>query len=548
MALKNLNGLNKPASFLIILFCFLVSGLAHAQKPGAYYWGDADGNGIIEIPDLIALNTVLGNFGSDDTVNYNGYPQSRYRQDLDGNGIMEIPDLIVLNGWIPGNFSSRPGNPDQLLLDGDTHLTLNMGDSITLSAYAISPVTAGSQVRTGFGVIFKIDASSTCTTAQIYGYDVAGGLTVNAWRSNSAYRYTLKPGAPDNGRARVRVNTNGCSGGQSVVIQVYIPDDSEAGVVLGRFPVKLSALQKIYLNVAALHDYWVANTVLRYSTPAGRANHVAVSTGTEMITWGGFDGLSHLYTGGRYNPATDAWIPTSTTDAPSGRELAAAVWTGTMMIVGGGFDGAAFLNNGSRYNPATDSWDETTTTNAPAGRYYHTAVWSGTEMIVWGGWDINTPYSHIGGKYNPTTDSWTATTTTNAPSAREYHTAVWTGTYMVVWGGNTGLGVRLNTGGKYNPSTSSWTATSTTGVPSPRDQHTAVWTGTLMIVSGGYPWTNTGGRYNPSADSWTATTTINALAGGRQNQTAVWTGTEMIIWGGSGSEGEYLNTGGRYVP
>jgi hypothetical protein len=58
------------------------------------------------------------------------------------------------------------------------------------------------------------------------------------------------------------------------------------------------------------------------------------------------------------------------------------------MIVWGGFqDHVGHLNTGGRYNPGTDSWTATSTTNAPTGREWHTAVWadSENEMIVWGG-------------------------------------------------------------------------------------------------------------------------------------------------------------------
>ena len=48
---------------------------------------------------------------------------------------------------------------------------------------------------------------------------------------------------------------------------------------------------------------------------------------------------------------------------------------------------AAYLNTGGRYNPSTDSWTATSTTNAPTARVTHTAVWTGSEMIVWGGTD-----------------------------------------------------------------------------------------------------------------------------------------------------------------
>jgi hypothetical protein len=66
---------------------------------------------------------------------------------------------------------------------------------------------------------------------------------------------------------------------------------------------------------------------------------------------------------------------------PDSRELHTAVWTGTEMIVWGG---DVNFDTGGRYNPSTDSWIATSTTNAPTARADHIAVWTGTEMIVWG--------------------------------------------------------------------------------------------------------------------------------------------------------------------
>src|SRR5207247_4901423 len=112
-----------------------------------------------------------------------------------------------------------------------------------------------------------------------------------------------------------------------------------------------------------------------------------------------------------------------------------AVWNSSKMIVSGGFN-ASFLNTGRRYNPTTNSWTATSTTNAPAARIYHTAVWSGSEMIIWGGSSNSGSISlNDGGRYNPGTNSWTATSTTNAPAAAKLQTAVWTGNEMIVWGG-----------------------------------------------------------------------------------------------------------------
>src|SRR5262249_44473127 len=77
----------------------------------------------------------------------------------------------------------------------------------------------------------------------------------------------------------------------------------------------------------------------------------------------------------------DSWTATSTNNAPAGRGDHTAVWTGSEMIVWGGRLGFSVLNTGGRYDPATDSWTATSTTNAPAARSLHTAVWTGTEMI-----------------------------------------------------------------------------------------------------------------------------------------------------------------------
>ena len=286
--------------------------------------------------------------------------------------------------------------------------------------------------------------------------------------------------------------------------------------------------------------------------PAGRNTHTAVWTGTEMIVWGGY-GSATYNTGGRYNPSADSWRPTSLgANVPTARNRHTAVWTGTEMIVWGGYDGANYLNTGGRYNPSTDSWKPTSLgTNVPAVRYQYTAVWTGTEMIVWGGYD-SVNYLNTGGRYDPSADTWAATSTgANVPVARAGQSAVWTGTEMVVWGGyGSGTGY-LNTGGRYNPSTNVWRSTSTgANVPSGRDQHTAAWTGMEMIVWGGYDgsaWFNTGGRYNPTSDTWAATSTGANVPSGRDQHTAVWSGTEMIVWGGTASSG-FFDSGGRYNP
>ena len=199
------------------------------------------------------------------------------------------------------------------------------------------------------------------------------------------------------------------------------------------------------------------------NAPFARHLHTAVWTGSEMIVWGGLGGFVGLNTGERYwtPPAGSTPTPTPTPN----------------------------FNTGARYNPDTDSWIATSTTNAPTGRDGHTAVWTDNEMIVWGG-ESSSGNLNTGGRYNPGADSWTPTSTTNAPEARSFHTGVWTDSEMIVWGGGS------NTGGRYNPSTDSWMPTSTTNAPEPRYSHTGVWTGANMIVWGGINQVelNTGGK------------------------------------------------------
>jgi hypothetical protein len=116
-----------------------------------------------------------------------------------------------------------------------------------------------------------------------------------------------------------------------------------------------------------------------------------------------------------------------------------------MIVWGGADESFNYSNTGGKYNPGTNSWATTSTTNAPAARGHHTAVWNGTEMIIWGGMSFN--YLNTGGRYDPSNDSWTATSRTNAPAGRQKHTAVWNGNEMIVWGGFSGSVLR--TGGRY---------------------------------------------------------------------------------------------------
>ena len=144
-------------------------------------------------------------------------------------------------------------------------------------------------------------------------------------------------------------------------------------------------------------DTW-APTSTGSNVAAPRYNHSGVWTGRQMIVWGGHSGSMPLNTGGRYDPATNTWAPTSTgVDVPDARSVHTAIWTGTELVVWGGASGVnSPVATGGRYNPATDTWIATSTgANVPSPRYDQTAVWTGSEMIAWGG----EPPTATGGLY-----------------------------------------------------------------------------------------------------------------------------------------------------
>ena len=183
---------------------------------------------------------------------------------------------------------------------------------------------------------------------------------------------------------------------------------------------------------------WTATSTT--NVPSLRAGHTAFWTGNEMIVWGGLDDNFNVFnTGGRYNPGTNSWIATSISNAPEGRFSHTAVWTGSEMIVWGGtldlFNNTA-TNTGGRYNPGTNNWMATTTTNPPEARDGHRAVWSGSEMIVWGGFSDLAPfYLNTGGRYcapsgspTPTATPTATATATATPTSTPTPTPTATGT------------------------------------------------------------------------------------------------------------------------
>ncbi|TET31757.1 MAG: hypothetical protein E3J72_21665 [Planctomycetota bacterium] len=318
------------------------------------------------------------------------------------------------------------------------------------------------------------------------------------------------------------------------------------------------------LNTGGIYDP-ETDSWLQVSTgidcPSPRSLHTAVWAGSKMVIWGGLfqdNGNSIILGNGSvYDPETNSWFATSINgDCPSPRFSHIAVSTGSQMIIWGGVGNQSQFNDGAVFDPNLNTWTKINNGNeCPSARYVHTGVWTGTDMIIWGG-IAGGSSTHTGAVYNPGNDSWSSTSESNGPRLRWGHTAVWTGNEMIIWGVDVIAPGVKTPGGVYDPVLNIWKATSTLGAcPTDRSCHTAVSIGGKMIVWGGssiggpYEEVGSGGVYNPEDDRWEPTSMDGDCPVKRSYHTAISTGSTMIIWGGAGgTENISTNTGGIFTP
>jgi N-acetylneuraminic acid mutarotase len=302
----------------------------------------------------------------------------------------------VLETWSPTSISGAPSprvgptalwTGNLMLLWGSKSGFLNSGGRYDPIADTWTPIsTTGPTPRAGSTVVW------TGTRMVVWGgYDNQVGLTNTGGiynPTNDSWTSTSTTGAPSARWDHTAVWT-----GSRMV--VWGGDTSIA------FPSQ-------YTNTGGRYNPQ-NNTWASLSTqgaPAGRIDHTAIWTGSRMIVWGGTTDSALFYTGGLYNPQSNSWSPMTTTNAPRARKQHRAIWTGTQMVVWGGIGnfivyppGLNFRSDrgtGGRYDPATDSWRPTSLMDAPVSRYGHSAVWTGTQMIVWGGLDEG--YMNSGGR------------------------------------------------------------------------------------------------------------------------------------------------------
>lgn len=271
--------------------------------------------------------------------------------------------------------------------------------------------------------------------------------------------------------------------------------------------------------------------------PRPVCNHTAVWTGEAVLFWGGDEAFAKeddgyqpvpplgRADGGIYDPVADQWRPLPS--APlAGRFDHVAVWTGTEMLVFGGRDATDAFGDGAAFDPRTGTWRKLASQGAPVGRSSPGAAWTGHELIVVGGRGPEGQPRDDAFAYDPTTDAWRPL---GKLTPRDEPTAVWTGEELVVWGGverdAATKGERLVDG--------RWKPLANAGAPPVRPQQVVTWAGTRLVVWGGREpddsLTKDGARWDPAADAWMPTSTTNAHA--RFVQGAVFTGEVVAVLG-----------------
>ncbi len=256
-----------------------------------------------------------------------------------------------------------------------------------------------------------------------------------------------------------------------------------------------------------------------------------------MIVWGGSQDSDNEYdSGGRYDPASDSWTPTSVAgywQRASANQT--SIWTGNELIYWG-FDGGndSGPGHGIVFNPTTGAWTSTSLSSAPAGlrRNPHGGLDRHGDDRLGRGWirgsvsrrpvGATTRYS-TPGRRSPTSDD---------PSAlRTKHTAVWTGDEMIVWGGAMAAGIPAGATTPHRQLDADVRPNAPVRAlitpPSGPASEMIVWGG--QYRSGvEFP-----GRPVRSSDRhpWQPIA-LSGSSGWRGGSAAVWTGSEMLVWGG----------------
>ncbi len=259
--MKSLKLMTLFLSGLILVFSYsrISNALDNPGLSGAHFWGDANGNGMIDGVDLTTLRLNLRGVGADYS---NVIPPSGFTQELSGNNLIDGQDLTYLRFYMSGDYSPKPGHPNSVIPDTPS-FTIYAGDSVVISAYVLDSATASNgerDRRAGWGVVFRVNtapAAGRCTDVMVQGRDLYPQgeqqdsdtlwFPGQGWGDTAeAFAYTLDANTPDNGLASVKLlAASSCANGDSIEVSMFIPGDSESHALQGRNPSRIEAQQAV---------------------------------------------------------------------------------------------------------------------------------------------------------------------------------------------------------------------------------------------------------------------------------------------------------------
>lgn len=269
--------------------------------------------------------------------------------------------------------------------------------------------------------------------------------------------------------------------------------------------IDLDAVETIRVSPPATQSVW---ELVPHPEWSQRRDASLVWTGTELMVWGGFDGVTEVFDGWAYQPDSGGMHRIPAAPLP-GRPGQSGVWAGDRFVV--------WRGPLSIWDPQSLSWTEGSTANAPLLSPGTTALWTGQETIFWGATDFYTSTERAAafdGEWRPV-----------APSPldpRSHSVVVWSGDgeqvehddAMYVWGGwvsdgNGGVAPAQD-GAVYSPATDTWRVLA----PLPEAIHLAGpvggWVDGELIVFGANPNAGPdggepdvlGAAYRPDTDTW----------------------------------------------
>ena len=153
---------------LALLLVFLPLALAEPLN----YFGDANGNGLVDMPDYVALEHIIA--GGD----YNCVPISDCKTlDLSGNGIIDLPDYTAMQYLISG------GTPSVCLPENLTIL------NVTNNTIVLQLLNCNNMPIAGITVLHSNNSNVTITPE--YNYTNSSGIVVFNYSINNYGNHTI---------------------------------------------------------------------------------------------------------------------------------------------------------------------------------------------------------------------------------------------------------------------------------------------------------------------------------------------------------------------